>query len=393
MKSAIERITNAIEGEPTVDFIGLLNGASGVGLFYYYYSWLLNTTYKDKCFHISEKSINIINSGARLTSFCSGIAGFGWFIEFLHTNNLFVDKDIKFLKHFDDYLFRKMVMDFSNGNYDYLHGGLGYCLYFLKRLNNENNLLIENYLKTAIQYLDRSYVHNSNGGIKWESILDYKKGLMGFNISLSHGISSIVVILLKIYKADIESSKCKSLIYGAIEYILTQELSGDDYISVFPSYSIESDLSIKGSRLGWCYGDLGIANALWQAGSVFNQTEWINKAIHVFTHSLNRKELLANYVNDTNLCHGTSGIAHIYYRMYLNTKIIDFKEAANYWFDLTLKMENHPNGLASFQTWDGENSRWFKSTNLLDGISGIGLSLISWLTQTEPLWDECLLLS
>ena len=31
--------------------------------------------------------------------------------------------------------------------------------------------------------------------------------------------------------------------------------------------------------------------------------------------------------------------------------------------------------------------------NLLDGIAGIGLSLISAISSIEPQWDECLLLS
>ena len=41
---------------------------------------------------------------------------------------------------------------------------------------------------------------------------------------------------------------------------------------------------------------------------------------------------------------------------------------------------------------DNKN-KWLNSNNLIHGISGIGLSLISAISTIEPKWDRCLLIS
>ena len=100
-----------------------------------------------------------------------------------------------------------------------------------------------------------------------------------------------------------------------------------------------------------------------------------------------------NNIVDAGLCHGTAGIAHIYKRMYINTNIIEFKDASNYWYSETLKMAKYdiPSGFLAYRPI--ENGGLKKEFGFLDGISGIGLSLISAISDIEPAWDEALLLS
>ena len=77
--------------------------------------------------------------------------------------------------------------------------------------------------------------------------------------------------------------------------------------------------------------------------------------------------------------------------MYIETKKIEFKEATDFWMEQTLNFSDHEDGLAGFKTYmQGE---WIGDYSLLTGISGVGLVLISYITDDLQEWDEMLLLS
>ncbi|MCP5046424.1 MAG: hypothetical protein GY940_04580, partial [bacterium] len=173
-----------------------------------------------------------------------------------------------------------------------------------------------------------------------------------------------------------------------------QELS-DRSLSLFPAVSVNEKRTYE-SHLGWCYGDLGIGMALWQASRATHNQQWEEEAARILLHSSKRKNLDQNRVVDACFCHGTAGIAHIFNRMYHDTAIDDFKPAAIYWYEKTLEMAVHQDGLAGYkiQFHDKEdNLVWFGERNLLKGIAGIGLSLMAAISTIEPQWDSCFMLS
>jgi hypothetical protein len=108
-----------------------------------------------------------------------------------------------------------------------------------------------------------------------------------------------------------------------------------------------------------------------------------------------RRNLQDNHVSDACLCHGTAGIGHIFYRMWWNTKLPEFKDAADYWFEQTLKMARFEDGLAGFKALEIQDgkSTWINKYGLLEGILGIGLAMLTYYYEMDPVWDECLLLS
>ena len=113
-----------------------------------------------------------------------------------------------------------------------------------------------------------------------------------------------------------------------------------------------------------------------------------------FLHASKRRDLKENFVLDAGLCHGTAGIAHIFNRMFINTGVTDFKEASDYWFEETLKMATFEDGLAGYKVWrTKEMGGWTNEYGFLEGIAGIGLAMISTISNINPDWDECLLLS
>jgi lantibiotic modifying enzyme len=114
----------------------------------------------------------------------------------------------------------------------------------------------------------------------------------------------------------------------------------------------------------------------------------------ILSHSATRRGLQENSVLDAGVCHGTAGIASIFNRLYLKTAREEFKEAAVYWCQETLSMAKFEDGFAGYKTWRTEKyGGWQTSTSLLEGVSGIGLCLLSFVTSDDPAWDECFLLS
>lgn len=210
-----------------------------------------------------------------------------------------------------------------------------------------------------------------------------------YNLGLSHGMASTITILSKFLKSGIQPDVVEPLLIGSVRFILSSKLN-HTYSSTFPSWIAEGD-SVSRSRLAWCYGDLGISSALWQAGEALQDETIKQQAIEICLKTTKRKTLQEAGVLDAGFCHGTAGIAHIYRRMYLQTGGGDFKQAADFWVDRTLEMANSQGGYAGYLSWYGGIGK--AKLNLLDGVAGIGLVLISHLSETEPGWDNCLLLS
>ena len=366
---------------------GVLAGVSGLALFMYYYARFTGENkYAEFCEQALVKAVEMINNGYTYHTFCSGISGLAWTCEHLEQNG-FIDRDnISVFKDLDAYLLSCMEKDLEMKNYDYLHGGLGVGYYFLsKRSPNKK------YIQSLYLGLQKAAIEGKDDAIKWESIMP-ESGKTIFNISLSHGMSSIVVVLTKLTKLYPNVVLIKTLLLNTISYILQQQLSNPT-VSYFPSFSLESDEILHPSRLGWCYGDLGIAQALLQAAIALGNKWHERAAIEILLHNCDRRDLNENRVIEAGLCHGASGISHIFNRLYHNYQIDAFKEASVYWMEKTLEMSYFSDGLAGYKSWRGDKDGWENHYSLLEGIIGIGLSIISLMNPYLMNWDECLLLS
>lgn len=392
LKSKLQEIFKEVCGDKAKD-PGLLTGLSGQILF----SCFLNNDDNATGSYDLEKELDRLfdlSASTPLLSFCGGLAGVGWTLEFLDQRN-FVKWDTNvLLEDFDDILSVFLEKELQGAHYDYLHGALGIMLYFIARVRKKKSLLPV--LDNALLLLEKISHAQEDGAVKWISLLEREKNHYGYNISLSHGLASIISVLSKLYGVEgINRPKVAELIRNSVKYLMQQEISYEKYGSYFPSIAKESSKIINRSRLAWCYGDLGIASALWLAGNTLGEVSWKNKAVEILLYNAeHRRNLDANYVVDAGLCHGTAGIGHIFYRMWYNTRIPEFLETAGYWFEETLKMAHYPDGLAGYKTFHPQEiGGWQNDSGLLEGITGIGLALISYCEGIDPVWDECLLLS
>ena len=391
MKNKVETIIQILTTEIVQD-IGLLTGISGQILLCSEL-FLHQKISQEWLNHLHSVLENRLESEEFIFTHCSGLAGIGWLYEYLSQRKI-TDYDTNILlEDFDNYLEKALKNFLLEKNYDFLHGGVGVALYFAKRAIKKKELV--NVLNQFLDDLERISIEN-DGTLKWRSYLSEEIG-WGYNISLAHGMASIVSILAKLHQIEgIDKEKTERLLFGVVPYILAQEINKDKYGSYFSCFALESTSNIFKSRMGWCYGDLGIASALFQAGKVLNENVWIDKSLEILLFAATkRRGLEDNFVRDAELCHGTAGIGHIFYRVWWNTRLPQFKEAADYWFDQTLKMAKFSDGLAGFKTMEVPDGKpkWINKYGLLEGISGIGLAMLTYYHETEPTWDECLLLS
>lgn len=380
---------------PNIENVGVLNGQSGTALFQFYCAKHFDEDhFADNGVEIISSCIEKINSGYHQSTFCRGIAGFGWTLHHLDENE-FTEIDLdELLSPLDEYLFSQMQLELEEGNFDFLHGGMGIGFYFLKRyLSTSQEYLKENYrsyLLKMVRGLDRLAEHH-NGMTTWESILNRRTGSKGINIGLSHGMSSIVFVLCHLHRQNIAVEACKKMISGAINFISSLESATNNTLSKFPSW-FEKDKPIEyNSRLAWCYGDLGVAMAFENTGHLFQNNELLLKANEIYGKCQPRWSPRQSLVLDAGYCHGSFGNAHIFNKLWHRTKNEEFRKAADHWIMDGIKKHTGHHEEPFKQYRQGEDI-WEFELSLLEGITGIGLVLIDYLSESENRWGECLML-
>lgn len=363
-----------------------LMGVTGGKLLYYaYYSKYTNCKETETTFNkyvdLCLKNLNqyIVNP-----TFCNGLAGMLSCFTLLKEEKLLNIDLTEASQYCDPYLSNVMLKYISTRNYDYLHGASGIAYYLLQHPTLENN-------DALCQFVSGLEAASFRDGldIYWKTnFLIEKPWYLDANISLAHGMASIVIILLHLHKKKISQEKIEYLIKGAIHFILSQKLDTQSSDSCYPSYNKKID---NFSRLGWCYGDLGVALALWQTGKYFNNPAWYNEAIDIFRIDSQRRESQKNHVNDSCFCHGASGVAHIYKYMFDQTGHQDFRDTDNFWLSQTIAMAEHEGGPAKYKYLSDKGFRI--DYTLLNGLTGTGLALLAAERPSEySEWHRLLLM-
>lgn len=386
----LQEINNVIKEEISKENdIGVLNGLSGIALFQFYYSQYLDSEHiYDDALNTLQKCFEKINEGYNKPTFCSGIAGFGWTIDHLVQNNFIELDSDELLSDFDEYIYNVMVLSLNKRNYDFLHGGIGYALYFINRYKTTSSASLKLSYKIKIDkfisLLD-GLADKSLNQYKWETISDGDKV---YDLSISHGISSIIGVLNKLYEFSEFRDEVRSMLQGAINFI-TDFQYNENSLSLYPSM-----ISIKNNdncRLAWCYGDLGIAVVLFQSSYLLKSESLRKKALFILEFSCKRRNLEQNLVFDSGICHGSMGISQIFKNIFNKSNIITFQNTSNYWLDKGLEL-SISDDYTGVKKWNPPTKTFIPDLSLLEGSAGVGLTIISSLSTLNTTWDECLML-
>lgn len=380
--------------EPTP---GLMNGTCGFMLYYaYYYRFSGKAEALDRLGALAAQCLEQVAQQPAGLSFCNGIAGIGWTLQHLVNMGLAGEEDFgSLLADCDDVLAQYLAQELPEGRHDFLHEGLGVALYFLERLPQPGaRVTLERFVKflagTALPL---------GAGIGWPDNFSTKDTMQEtavcFNLGLAHGFPAVISILSLICAQGIAQEQCRSLIRRAADALQGLPFqAGDDVLSLYPRLVTSQGLPVlrKTSRLGWCYGDLCVAQALLHAGRQLEDSRYLSEATRILKQVLTCRDKENGSIADAGLCHGAAGIAHILRRAYRDSGAEYLRQGAARWLEETLAMSRHADGIAGFKAYT--LTSLCNNPHFLDGVAGIGLSLIAALDEeAAPGWDRCLLLS
>ena len=134
--------------------------------------------------------------------------------------------------------------------------------------------------------------------------------------------------------------------------------------------------------LAWCYGDLNQLALLIKVSHVF-QINTYDDIIDNVASQVCRRSLDESLVRDSHFCHGASGVCFLFNHLYELTGRNDFLIAKNIWLEITLSL---------LEIDLKEENYKDKESQLLEGLVGVGLVLLSEISNEKLSWSKLLLM-
>lgn len=388
----LDQIYNYICNSELFQPLGVLGGCNGSILFLYQmYQYKNNDIYLQELYKRVESLCSIMGL-VKMPSFCNGYAGIAWVLRFLHCKEVLdFDNIDKSMADIDLFIYNNLLDQISN--YDFLHGSLGLAFYFV----SFNSPYSEKALKQFVDFLDKNKENDINGGYKWRTKIFTQVQSIGwaYNLGMAHGMASIVVFLALCVKKKIYIKKTLPLLKGVVEFYLRNK-NPNNYASSYSFWKPLDTNIYSESRLGWCYGDIGISCALIQAAIILGDDSLKSYACMVIDKTLVRIHSESKDITEANICHGTSGLSFMYNCFYQITHEDKYRIASLYWLDRTLCLGHEQGKHAGFTLPDAvpESSTMYGSyLSIINGVSGIGSVLIASVSSVEQSWSNCIMLN
>lgn len=217
-----------------------------------------------------------------------------------------------------------------------------------------------------------------------------------FNLGLAHGVPGALGFLARAAACHVPGAR--DVLTEAMGWLFQQQCHFRNGSRLAHSFTADPAEEPDGSRVAWCYGDLGVSAALLLSARHVQRMDWEHAALDLARGATQRRREESGVV-DAGFCHGAFGNAHIFGRMYAATGEPYLLEAALHWVREGLEMRHQSTGLAGFLAWwplmpnEPPRELWRPSVGVIDGICGIGLALTSLLAPVEPAWDEVFMLN
>jgi hypothetical protein len=307
-----------------------------------------------------------------------GLAGIGWVLAHVLDGD-----DAGVLARIDDALLRVVSRTPWPGDYELSQGLVGHGVYFLERLRAGPAPGAREGLARVVDQLAASAERTADGTC-WFSRPELGSAQQRtvwpngrYDCGLAHGVPGAVALLARAAALDDPPSGARTLCEDALRWLVAQRQPPSVRGGRFPSAVVPGEPIVAMPTPAWCYGDLGVAFALWHAGA----------------HELARETALAcasnaqrARVGDAGLCHGTAGVAHACQRFYQASGDTAFRDASRAWFAITLEADE-VTALQGFGEWATHGNPY----RLVNGAIGVALGLLAAVSPIEPHWDRWML--
>ncbi|MDB4926554.1 lanthionine synthetase LanC family protein [Mucilaginibacter sp.] len=385
--NALYKINRSLKNDNSEN-ISLMAGKCGLTLFdYLYFKYFEYNESSDKIDHciqqLADKSLIEMHP-----SLCTGKAGINWFFTYLFYNEIIAKEDRDFLCDDDQQLEDSASAMLKHGNYDFLHGATGIAYYLIYSKCYSREVFFNSFFDGLEVLVEKS---SQKAIIPRFDLEAYSIIPNEVNLGLSHGIPSILKLCLQCYRENICCDRARSLAMIIVKY-LKNHINIDISKCYFPDHLTENGNVDYVSRIGWCYGDLGLGYIIYQAGMAFNDFEISTFALQILTSTTKRRCFEETKVMDGGICHGTAGIAHIYNRLWHNTNLPIFKEACDFWILKTVQIIDNTEWDKGYQKYVNLSTGYRYENGIIDGAAGIGLALISYIFN-DFTWDYIFMLN
>jgi lantibiotic modifying enzyme len=386
VQNQLDRLSAIIGGSTSRNdsFIG-----GQLGLTYYYYHLYKVTgeqEYKTKVDKLlGQVFANINSSCPRLigTSFASGGAGLGFVMNTLSMEGAVPFNIDQEFEELDKYLFDTASYQMEDDFIDFLHGALGTIHYFTQR---SSSAVTDYYLDQLICKMCRRVQKRDAGYWFSNYLLNYNEK-QNINFGLSHGQCGFLLILLNAFPRSAHKDLIEGIVLEGIRFIrkykMDVDFSNDEY-SAFPFRIEEGANEISApNRMGWCYGDLNEVLLFYRAGKLFKKNDLISLADVIGAQTLLRKSEKATMVQDSSFCHGAVGLAQFYRQLYVESKQPVYLQGQEYWIEQSMLLLEKDLSLNHYAG---------REHGMLDGLVGVALTFLSYVTSFDLVWSKCLLL-
>jgi len=336
---------------------------------------------------LADLVAQVTAGGAHPMLYNEGLSGMGWALAHV------IDDSDGLLARIDRSLLEHVAQPSWSGDHDLTQGLVGYGVYFLERLRGtEPADHAREGLERIVDHLAATAEHTADGA-RWFTRPDLMQPHIRalwphgrYDCGMAHGSAGIVALLARAAALPDPPTAARALGHDAARWLIAQRQAPSAIGGRFPALLVPAAPGApfapgEPSRSAWCYGDLGVAAALWSAeqhlgiaGGLAHDTV-LDGILRPTTHV---------NIEDVALCHGSAGIAHLYNRFYQATRDPAFGDAARQWYAATVVTDTLE-ALPGYALW---GAHWHR---LLDGAMGVGLALFAAATRTEPAWDRILL--
>lgn len=316
-------------------------------------------------------------------SLYGGFTGIAWVAEHLAGG----DPDDE-VGPIEEVLTTALAADPWAGPPDLGRGLAGYGVYLLERGGPAARACLE---RIAL-HLDRE-AERSGTGLGWgpgrataeDRTFAWPSGAI--ELGMAHGVAGIASFLAG--GVPLLGDRGRELLAGALSWLWERRLDRSGRLA-FPAWHLP-DASPAPSPLVYCVGDPGLAVAFLRGGRALDSAIWWDRGVELAREVARRAA--GELPEDTGLCHGIAGVAHLLNRFHQATGDDSIGGAARAAFQHLLDAGRRSDGIAGFSTRVERDGRvtWTPRHGFGVGVAGVGLALLGAWSDQEPSWDRCLL--
>lgn len=354
--AAVDEIAGRLRTTPALDAT-LAGGAAGVALFFAY---LAECTGDEEAARTAVRFVEAAIDGSHSADagLFEGHTGVAWVVA--HLDGWLLDVGDEDPNAATDAALLALLDDPHLDRHDLISGLAGIGVYALDRLPRPSARVA---LERVVTQLGR-LAEDDGDGVRWFTPAHLppeprRRSPAGhWDLGMAHGAAGVVALLAHARAAD------DRVLDRAVTWLLGQQLPAGSG-SRYGAWLAPGQPPVP-ARTAWCYGDPGVAAALFAAG---RRQEALDLA-----RTAAQRPFEETGVVDGGLCHGAGGLLHVFNRLRQATGDGVLADAARRWFEAALVLPTREPGF-------------------LEGQAGLGLALLAAASDVEPAWDRILLLS